>query len=199
MATLPAEPAARAGSKKPWLIAAGAAAAAALLAFALHGAADRNPTVSAAGSAGAHPAADARAASPTVRVNIRVDPPGAELRLDGKPLGKSPYSGTLPKDSAAHEVQANAPGYQARVFRIQVDSDVDLVAELSEAPRALEAQPTSPSAASPKKDALPAQPRARAASALPKKGNDAEPYRDLPTRKSPTSNVPPLDTSESPW
>jgi len=203
MATLSADSAARTGSKKTWLIAAGAIGVAALLAFALHSAADRNPTASAAGSAGAHPAGDARAPSATVRLNIRVDPPGAALLLDGKPLGKSPYSGTLAKDSASHEVQASATGYQTRVFQIQVDSDVDLVAELTEASRPSEAKPassaSSPSAMSPKKDALAPQSRTHAASAAPKKGNDAEPYRDLPTRKSPGSNVPPLDTSESPW
>jgi len=137
-----------------------------------------------------------------VRVSIRAHPDSAQLSLDGKPLGKSPYSGTRARDHEKHELIVSAEGFQTRTVNIQLDHDLDLEVGLTEtavSPAAVQAPSASVST---RKDAplVVARPRAVAPS-LPKKGGGAEtdPYRDLPARKSAGTKAPPLDTSESPW
>jgi len=157
------------------------------------------PPVSSLNAATPGPASSAGA---EVRVSIRAQPVTAALVLDGKPLGQNPYSGTQARDQKPHELVVSAAGYQARTVNVRLDRDVDLEVGLAEAATSQPAGPTpTPSAnANARKNAVPSVPRPHAPAVSKKSGEvEADPYRDLPARKSAGNKLPPLDTSESPW
>jgi hypothetical protein len=57
---------------------------------------------------------------PTVRVEVTSDPPGAQLSIDGKDVGRSPVIATLP--IGQHVVVARGPQYHARGQAFAVDA-----------------------------------------------------------------------------
>jgi len=157
------------------------------------------PPVSSLNAATPGPSSSAGA---EVRLNIRAQPVTAALVLDGKPLGQNPYSGAQPRDQRQHELVVSAAGHQARTLSIQLDRDVDLEVGLAEAQAAQSGGPTPTPSSTPitRKNPVLGVQRPRAPALSKKPGEvDADPYRDLPSRKSAGNKPPPLDTSESPW
>jgi len=177
------------------------AAVALVVALSLVSPRSSKPPVSSLNAATPGPSSSAGA---EVRVSVRAQPVSAALVLDGKPLGQSPYSGTQARDQKPHELVVSAAGYQARTLNIQLDHDVDLEVGLAEAPVSqpggLAPTPSASVNAAARKNVVLGVQRPRAPAVSKKTGEvEAEPYRDLPARKSAGNKLPPLDTSESPW
>jgi hypothetical protein len=66
----------------------------------------------------------------TVRVRISVDPPEAVLRLDGRVLDGNPFTSSLPKDNAVHELIASAKGCRDAKQVIHLNQNVDVLVAL---------------------------------------------------------------------
>jgi len=162
-------------------------------------------------------AATTSSAGAEVQVRVRALPDTATLTLDGKALGSSPYSGPQARDDKEHQLVISAGGYQPRTLNLHFDHDLDLEVALAQSQATNAADPTpapsptpalspalsstpalSPSTSARKQSVL-AVPRAHVSGAVPKKAEDNDPYRDLPSRKGAPTKAPPLDTSESPW
>jgi serine/threonine protein kinase len=162
-------------------------------------------------------AATTSSAGAEVQVRVRALPDTATLTLDGKALGPSPYSGLQARDDKEHQLVISAGGYQPRTLNLHFDHDLDLEVALAQSQATNAANPTpapSPTPAlnpalsstpalspitSARKQSVLAVPRAHVSGAVPKKAEDNDPYRDLPSRKGAATKAPPLDTSESPW
>jgi len=115
----PAPPAPRAGSRVATIaVVAGAILGGALLIALIvrPGSARRAPEVRAA----------ARSVASSVRLEIVVSPPEATLTLDGRPLGRNPYVGSLPQDVASHQLTVTAPGYLPQTQQLTLDRDLML-------------------------------------------------------------------------
>ncbi|MGH7436260.1 MAG: serine/threonine protein kinase, partial [Polyangiaceae bacterium] len=65
-----------------------------------------------------------------VRLSARVTPETAHLRLDGTELTSNPYEGIHARDSAAHELLCEAPGYMPQRVQIRLDRDVNVTIAL---------------------------------------------------------------------
>lgn len=74
---------------------------------------------------GAYPSSRAAALgeTPLVQVDVAVEPPSAQLYLDGR-AASNPLKVSYPADQRAHEITAAAPGYERRSHRIRLDRDV---------------------------------------------------------------------------
>ena len=71
--------------------------------------------------------AAAAAANPSeVKVRITVDPPNAQLRLDGRALNGNPFVSVFPKEATIHELSASADGYRDEKQVLQFVKDVDV-------------------------------------------------------------------------
>ena len=57
-----------------------------------------------------------------VKLEVRVTPETAQLTLDGKPLA-NPFAGSLPRDTATHELTAKAPGWKTQTRTVTLDRD----------------------------------------------------------------------------
>lgn len=164
-------------------LALGAAAAAALIGLALFWpfkkAPDRGGLAAPAPSAAAPsesrsdlpPAPAAPPSAAEVRVRLSAVPASARLSLDGRELEANPFSSSVPRDEAWHEVLATAKGYRpmARQVRFLDSISVELALVAEEAAAA--EHPPAPAAASrpstkPAKPAHPA-PAARSSPAAP--------------------------------
>jgi serine/threonine protein kinase len=66
----------------------------------------------------------------TVRVRISVDPPEAVVRLDGRVLDGNPFTASLPKDDAVHELIASAKGCRDTKQAIHLNQNVDVLVAL---------------------------------------------------------------------
>lgn len=66
----------------------------------------------------------------TVRVRISADPPEAVLRLDGRVLDGNPFTASLPKDNAVHELIASAKGCRDAKQVIHLNQNVDVLVAL---------------------------------------------------------------------
>ncbi|HVW30006.1 MAG TPA: protein kinase [Polyangiaceae bacterium] len=66
----------------------------------------------------------------TVRVRISVDPPEAVVRLDGRVLDGNPFTASLPKDNAVHELIASAKGCRDAKQVIHLNQNVDVLVAL---------------------------------------------------------------------
>jgi serine/threonine-protein kinase len=66
----------------------------------------------------------------TVRVRISVDPPEAVVRLDGRVLDGNPFTASLPKDDAVHELIASAKGCRDAKQAIHLNQNVDVLVAL---------------------------------------------------------------------
>lgn len=101
--------------------------AAAVVAFAISGRSGPEAT-----SAAAPPASVARGALspapeaiPSVRLDVSVSPPDAQLELDGRAV-PNPYRVELRKESLDHELRVKAEGYETEVHRLRFDRDLVL-------------------------------------------------------------------------
>jgi hypothetical protein len=65
-----------------------------------------------------------------VSVRVSVDPPNAELRLDGSLLSGNPFTSVFPKGDAIHELSASADGFKTEKRVLQFLKDVDLEVSL---------------------------------------------------------------------
>jgi serine/threonine-protein kinase len=95
----------------------------------------------AGGAAGrADEAAAEKAAGPaTVTLRFAVEPAGAAITLDGKPVRGAELA--VPRDAARHALRITAPGYLAHDETVQLDESQRLVVQLK---RAEPARPTRP-------------------------------------------------------
>ncbi len=89
------------------------------------GRADPPPAVPGAASAMAGVAA-LPAAPEMLDLLVRVSPPGAQISLDGMPLGSNPYRGRFPRDGLAHHVGATADGYDSKLEDVTFAGDVSI-------------------------------------------------------------------------
>ena len=69
-------------------------------------------------------------AGATVLLDIAVQPPEAELYLDGEKLDGNPYRGRRTRDQLQHNVRASAPGRKAQQWIIRLDSDTHIAYQL---------------------------------------------------------------------
>jgi hypothetical protein len=107
-------------------------------------------------------------ATVNVQVRIAVDPPNAELRLDGKLLTGNPFVSVIPREASIHELAASADGYKEEKQVVQFMRDVDLTITLRRGkgtPRVAQGRaPIAPGAAAaamkPAAEARPAAPAA---------------------------------------
>ena len=98
------------------------------------------------------------------RLSIATDPSGANLRLDGAPLGStSPTAVTVPRDRLDHFVDASKPGYRPahQLVRYYRSVGVAIVVRLEKDPSA------APPAAPPPAGAAPGSPIKTPASRAP--------------------------------
>lgn len=91
--------------------------------------------------------------SPTVELQIRVEPESAQLAIDGVEVEGNPWAGRFPQDGLQHRIEASSPGYEkaARFVAFDQDREVELVLE-----RAPAKQPRTPPRSQPR-----SQPRPR--------------------------------------
>src|SRR5260221_2516753 len=66
----------------------------------------------------------------TVRVRISVDPPEAVVQLDGHELSGNPFTASLPRDNAEHELVASAKGCRSAKQSIHLNQSVDVLIAL---------------------------------------------------------------------
>jgi serine/threonine-protein kinase len=158
------------------------------------------------------PLAAEKPSAPTtpVRVALRAFPDGAELLLDGRPLGTNPYVAELGPDDKVHELEVRAKGFQSRTLPLRLNRDLDLEVRLSEAEDTSETLAKKPARA--QRDAQPASTaplspartpsRTKIGAKLPtnprSKSETGEPYGDFPKSKPSQEKLPPLDTT-NPW
>jgi hypothetical protein len=118
----------------------------------------------------------------TVHLDIRAEPKGARLELDGEVIGVTSYEGVRARDAAPHVLTVSAPGYRERKVSLKFDHDVALAVGLAELTS------KAPAAADKKLTAKPTNHGA---------DRPSESYVvDLPAPRRP--QAPPLDTS-NPW
>lgn len=143
-------------------------------------------------------AADAQA---PVRVSVLAKPEIAEIRLDGRPLGRNPYDATHDRDGQEHLLRVTAPGFRPQETSVRFDRDIALQFHLAELDVPVAAE--RPVATPPKKPEPPIErsnhrtrhPAAsRRAPAVP----EPDPYVDLPPPRRSGREVPELDRSD-PW
>jgi serine/threonine-protein kinase len=65
---------------------------------------------------------------------VRVSPPGAQITLDGVPLGKNPYRGRLARDGQMHHVGATAEGYDGKLEDVTFAGDLSIDLSLDRHP-----------------------------------------------------------------
>jgi serine/threonine-protein kinase len=144
-----------------------------------------------AGQSASAPAANTVVAPSATQVSVRVsvDPPNAELRLDGSLLPGNPFASVFPKGDAIHELSASADGFKTEKQMIQFLKDVDLQVSLqrgkgsSSHSYAVHAAP--PAAVAPA--AAPAAAPARAPSEA--RPSAVEPGMDLHSESRPKRNI----------
>jgi hypothetical protein len=61
----------------------------------------------------------------SIGVNIEATPAQATLTLDGEPLSGNPFHGVRPRDTAAHELRVDAPGYHARTVKVALNAPLE--------------------------------------------------------------------------
>jgi len=57
---------------------------------------------------------------------VRVSPPGAQIAIDGVPLGSNPFRGRFQRDGLVHHVGASADGYETKLEDITFAGDVSI-------------------------------------------------------------------------
>jgi serine/threonine-protein kinase len=121
------------------VIGAGAAVFVAVLAISLLRKGSNEAAAPAATGAGTHAdnaaitstGTSTAAPSPSqVSVRLSVDPPDAEMRLDGRLLKGNPFVSVFPREDSIHELAASADGYREEKQVIQFTRDVDLTVSL---------------------------------------------------------------------
>jgi serine/threonine-protein kinase len=151
--------------------------------------------------------------SPTVMLEIDVQPVESELFLDGEKLPGNPYRARRNRDQAQHVVRASAPGRKPQQWIIRLDSDTHIAYQLpgtagatsSPAPAtnaqpALPPTPPAPVAAAPSAPAPEPRsatssrrkPRAAAAATASKPVSRPEPPRAAETASKPPAAAQPV-------
>jgi uncharacterized caspase-like protein len=74
------------------------------------------------------------AALKSYKVSITTEPSDAEIRLDGKRVGRGAYSGVLPRDGAKHALKFTRAGYQTKHLTFTDEPPELTVVPLEEAP-----------------------------------------------------------------
>jgi hypothetical protein len=90
----------------------------------------------------ATPASSVKTARPravTVPLNVTTVPAGAEVAVDGKPLGPSPIHATIARSAAPARIMMSHKGYETRVVTVRRNGPIDLEIQLSPKPRAKQA------------------------------------------------------------
>lgn len=82
------------------------------------------------------------------RFEVHVDsvPPGAELTLDGRPVGRAPYRGSFEKDGETHVLRATLPGYAPHQLSFQNSPPTETLTLMPRAPALLSSSRTADSA-----------------------------------------------------
>jgi serine/threonine-protein kinase len=62
----------------------------------------------------------------TLDLLVRVSPPGAQIALDGVPLGSNPFRGRFPRDGLVHHVGASADGYDTKLEDVTFGGDLSI-------------------------------------------------------------------------
>jgi serine/threonine protein kinase len=106
------------------------------------------------------------ASTSEVHVRIAVDPPNAELRLDGRHLTGTPFVSVVPREASIHELSASADGYKEEKQVVQFMRDVDLTITLRHGKGVVRAAPSRASIA-PAAAAAAMKPAAEARTAAP--------------------------------
>jgi eukaryotic-like serine/threonine-protein kinase len=83
--------------------------------------------------AAAIPAPTPPAASATIRLRFEVEPDGAEISVDGKPVAGAELE--VPRDEAAHSLRVAAAGFVAEEEQIRFDESQRLVVRLKPEPK----------------------------------------------------------------
>ncbi len=76
-----------------------------------------------------------------VGLQVRAVPEDARILLDGRSVGRSPWSARLPRDGSRHELRVEAHGYTSRVREVVLDKDLELELVLERDPGAAAAGP----------------------------------------------------------
>ncbi len=115
--------------------------------------------------------------APTFTLDLVVDPPGAQLALDGAPAVVGPLHRALPRDGRAHVVVVTAPGFESQTLTFADVSPPSHVALRAVPPSTTGAVRTDTNAdAGPRAITAPARARRRTAAPAP----IPTPYDDLP-------------------
>jgi serine/threonine protein kinase len=72
--------------------------------------------------------------SKLVEVDIRCEPEGAALEIDGASIANNPFHGKYVEDGAMHQIKVSAPGYIAKTEAIAFDGPVALEVRLDRVP-----------------------------------------------------------------
>jgi hypothetical protein len=59
-----------------------------------------------------------------LRLVIRTTPPDATVLLDGKRLGRTPYSGSVEAAAGKHSIRIRRQGYSSVSLEVKLDSDI---------------------------------------------------------------------------
>jgi eukaryotic-like serine/threonine-protein kinase len=146
------------------------------------------------------PAANTSAQSP-IQVSVLAKPDGAEIRLDGRTLGKNPYEATHDRDDREHLLRVSAPGFRPQETTVRFDRDLALQFHLAPVDQPEEPKAERPVAAPVRKPGEQGSERDRAvhrARSAPSRPKETDPYVDLPPPRRTGREVPQLDRSD-PW
>jgi serine/threonine-protein kinase len=72
--------------------------------------------------------------SKLVEVDIRCEPEGAGLEIDGASVANNPFHGKYVEDGAMHQIKVSAPGYIAKTEAVAFDGPVSLEVRLDRVP-----------------------------------------------------------------
>jgi hypothetical protein len=69
-----------------------------------------------------------------VEIDIRCEPEGAALEIDGASIANNPFHGKYVEDGAMHQIKVSAPGYIAKTEAVAFDGPVSLEVRLDRVP-----------------------------------------------------------------
>jgi len=73
-------------------------------------------------------------AAETVKISITVEPPEAQIKVDGVDVGANPFAGPFVKAAALRTIEVSAPGFKTEKALVKFDQDLELDYELEKAP-----------------------------------------------------------------
>jgi hypothetical protein len=82
--------------------------------------------------------------TPSIRLQLRAEPPSARFAIDGQALQGNPYGGERTPDGASHILEVTAEAHETQRIEIALDRDLNLQVYLAELPAPAKVSPLLP-------------------------------------------------------